>query len=93
MNFRGSQPEVGGVRILFRCTDGLTPDQVRVLAARLVADSPVAPDEVEVNPTGEGFLLYRADDSITLDELNAIIEWLRGDQLMTEVWWDTIIDV
>ena len=93
MNLRGSQPEVGAVRILFRCSDALTVDQAHALVGRLVAGAPVAPDEVEVNPAGDGFLLYREHDSITLEDLTMIVEWLRHHPLMSEVWWETVIDV
>ena len=87
-----SRPESGAVRISFDGVAPLSPAQVRDLIGQLVGELPVAPDEIELGPSGAGWVLYR-DPEVTLDELTAAVLWMRRQPRIASVHWEMVVDV
>jgi hypothetical protein len=61
MAFESPTPDAGIVRIWFRSPRALAPDEVASLSKDIVANVPVAPSEVTVDPRGSGWIDYHAD--------------------------------
>jgi hypothetical protein len=80
------------VRITFDCDGRLSPEGVRELAGQIIGGLPVAPGEVEIDPEGSGWVLYRDEDEATLQELTDAVTWLRGHPRVTAVAWQYVVD-
>jgi hypothetical protein len=89
------QPQAGAsvVRIHFRHTSVLAPGEVTKLLNDLVGGLPIAPDQVEVGPSGSGSVLYGGDETLTLKDLTGVVAWLRRHPHLDDVWWEAAIDV
>jgi hypothetical protein len=66
---------------------------VTSLLRELVGSLPIAPDQVEVDPSGTGSALYGSDETLTLKDLTGVVTWLRQHSHLADVWWETTIDV
>jgi hypothetical protein len=93
MDFQESQPEPATVRISFTCGHPFLPNEVGALAGAIIGGLPVASDEVEIDPEGSGWIIYREDDGATLQELTDAVMWLRAHPRITDVSWQYVVDV
>ena len=92
MDYQPSQPSAGPVRISFAIATARSAPLARTLLGEIVAGLPVAPDEVEVDAAGTGWILYRDDDELTIDELTETVRWLERDPRISEVRWTSMLD-
>jgi hypothetical protein len=93
MDLQKSQPEPGAVRISFTCGRPFLPNEVGELAGDIIGGLAVAPGEVEIDPEGSGWVLYREEDDATLQELTDAVVWLRAHPRIVEVSWQYVVDV
>ena len=86
-------PQAGAVRIEFQCAEPLSQDGVAQLVRRIVSGLPIAPDEVEVNLSGAGWVGYREHDELNLDNLTEAVLWLRRQLDIHDVRWSAVVDL
>ena len=82
----------GRGRIRFRHVTPLAPAEVQPLLFDLAAHLPIAPDEVEVEPSGHGSVAYGDDDTLTADELTQLVAWLRDHPRLRDVRWEPTVE-
>lgn len=79
------QPPAGPFRLHFRVRPPLQRDEVEPLLRELVGDVPVAPEEAELDPEGDGWLRYEADADLTIGDRDQIIAWLQAHSRLSSV--------
>ena len=72
------QPPAGPFRLHFRVRPPLQRDEVELLLCELAAEAPFAPEEGELDPSGDGWLRYEADADLTIGDREQIVAWLQA---------------
>ena len=79
------QPPAGPFRVEFRVKRPFLREDVESLLRELVVDVPVAPEEAELDPSGDGSLRYEADEDLTIGDREEIIAWLQAHPRLSAV--------
>ena len=87
------QPPASPLRVYFHVEPPPQRGEVEALLRELVAEVPIAPDEGELDPGGEGSLRYGADAELTSGDRDQIIAWMQAHPRLSAVrcvtGWDS----
>lgn len=71
-------PPAGAFRVVFHVDGGVERAAVDSFLRALVGYVPIAPAEAELDPAGDGWLRWDADEDVTVRDRDEILAWIES---------------